>query len=241
MAEAPSRATSPLGLRCQDDFRCGLPHPFNKATPACSSLRGATPSLPAGLTRTPTVCSCFPRMPCLASERLALCPALHLRRQAYALPLAEAHGSLLQSLMHYARVLLRCHHAEALDNTLAPSCALAFIGVRAPIKHSLMPTTPKGPTRELTHRHSCADPRAYAQGSPHMSVVLSHAVVTGSRAHPNRQCIDRQGNRTPNTGPLRAHSVPPGRGLWLTHGFVPEHRHAQGLGLGSAGLAGATR
>ena len=33
----------------------------------------------------------------------------------------------------------------------------------------------------------------------------------------------------------------PGRGLWLTHGFVPEHRHAQGLGLGSAGLAGATR
>ena len=73
-----------------------------------------------------------------------MCPALHLRRQAYALPLAEAHGLLLQTHTRYARVLLRCPHAEAQDNTLAPSCALASVGVTAPTEHSLMPTTLKG-------------------------------------------------------------------------------------------------
>ena len=39
---------------------------------------------------------------------------------------------------------------------------------------------------------------------------------------------DRQGNRTPNAGPLRAHSTTRPRPVVL-HGFEPEHRHAQGL------------
>ena len=161
-----------------------------------------------------------------ASERLVLCPVLHLWQWAYKLhcSLGFVQSAATEFTHPFARVLLRLPHAEARVDTLDPSCAFVpgvvthHTTLTHADPHGRHKNTPPGALVSLIRlsAQQLACPWLHTHAPAHLR--LTRALC--------RQFIDRRGNRTPSTDPLRVSSAPPGRGLWLIMGSCLHYRHS---------------